>query len=124
MPRSSVNTVGVATTTPAMTSDSEMVTMSLCLLQVDAGVITEHQAQGAGAPLGTGDLDLPTDERVGDAGHTDDPAVVEHHRVVDLRVVDLAVGGDRGERPDVAVHDVGSFAHDGRAPDAGAHDAR
>ena len=38
------------------------------------------------------DLDLAADERVGEAAHADDAAAVEHHRVLELGVDDLAVG--------------------------------
>ena len=57
----------------------------------------------------TRDLDVTADERVGDAGDADDAAALEHDRVVDLGVDDLAVRGDRGERPDVAVLDRGAL---------------
>ena len=43
----------------------------------------------------------------------DDAAVLEHDRVVELGVDDLAVGGDRRERTDVAVHDLRALADDG-----------
>ena len=35
-------------------------------------------------------------------------AVLEHDRVLDLRVDDLAVVGDRGERADVGVDEAGA----------------
>ena len=37
------------------------------------------------------DLDLPTDERVGEPRHADDAAVLEEDRVLDFGVDDLAV---------------------------------
>ena len=49
-------------------------------------------------------------------------AVLEHDRVLDLGVDDLAVGGDRGERADVAVHDARALADDRRAADRRADD--
>ena len=51
-------------------------------------------------------------------GDADDAAALEHHRVLDLGVDDLAVGADRGERADEAVDDPGAGADDRRAPDA------
>ena len=43
----------------------------------------------------------------------------EHDRVVELGVDDLAVGGDRRERTDVAVHDPRALADDRRARGSG-----
>src|SRR4051812_43676768 len=65
---------------------------------------------------------MAADQRVGDAGDPDDPAAVEHDRVLELRVADLAVGGHRRERADVAVDELRPLADDGRAAPARAHD--
>ena len=44
----------------------------------------------------------PPDERVGEAGHADDAARRQHHRVLDLGVEHLEPLADGGERADVA----------------------
>src|SRR4051794_33762183 len=93
-------------------------------LDVDTGVVAEHQPGRPGHSARTHDLDLPADQRVLHVGDVDDPAVLEDDGVLDLGVEDLAPGGHRGVRPDVAVHDTGAPADDGRAPDGAALDLR
>src|SRR4051812_33378306 len=83
------------------------------LRQVDLAVVAEHEAGGAGSGAGPGDLDLLADEGVLDPRDPDDLAALQHHCVLDLGVDDLAVVGDRCERPDEAVLDPGPLADDG-----------
>ena len=58
------------------------------------------------------DLDLAAEQRVVDAVHAEDAAAVEHDRVLDLGVDQLAVGADRRVRPDVGVDETGAGADD------------
>ena len=72
-------------------SDSLDVGHGACLLQIDFRVITEHEAQRPRSLPRARELDVAADERVGDAGDADDAAALEHDRVVELGVDDLAV---------------------------------
>jgi hypothetical protein len=67
---------------------------------------------------------VAADQRVDQAGHVRDATRHgEDDRVLELGTADLAVGVDRGERPDVAVGDAGAGADGDRTADArGAHD--
>src|SRR3954471_14514142 len=78
--------------------------------EVDLRVIAEHQAGGAGAGLRADDLDVLPEQRVGEPRHVPYPTPLEHHRVLDLGVVDLAVVADRREGTDVAVDHPGEGA--------------
>ena len=55
---------------------------------------------------GPDDFDLTAEQGVLDPVHTEDTAPVEHDRVFDLRVDELAPGSDRRVRTDVGVCDV------------------
>src|SRR5438874_878538 len=91
---------------------------TLGLFEVGVRVVAEHETGRARPGARTLDLDLATEERVGDAVHSTDLAVVEHHGVLDLGVDQLAVGGDRRVRADVRVDQARTGADD-RGP---AHD--
>ncbi len=83
------------------------------LLQVDFGMITEHETQGTRALTRTTDLDVSANQGVGDPGDPVDAALLEHDGMIQLGVEDLAVGGNGRERADVAVDDPGALADDG-----------
>src|SRR3954453_3148626 len=87
---------------------------TLWSLQVDRAVIAEHQARRTRALLRTSDIHVPPDERVGEPRNSHDATVLEHDRMLDLGVDDLAVAGDRGERADVRIDDSRPRADDRR----------
>src|SRR3954468_22136127 len=121
-PRSSPKILGSTTNTPWITSDSRTSANEGLLVQVDGGVVADHQPQRPRAFAGAGDLHLAADERVGDRGDADDATLLEHDRVLQLAVADLAPRGDRRERSDVAVLDVGTAPDDRGTAHGGAHD--
>ena len=90
---------------------------AVALLQVGSGVVAEHQPGRVRLVAGPDDLDLAAEQRVLDPVHAEDPAAVEHDRVFDLGVDELAVGADRRVRPDVGVDEPRAGADDrpGRA---------
>ena len=57
-------------------------------------MVADHEAGGSRAAVGAQHLDVPADQRVGQAGNADDPAVVEDHRLLDLGADNLAVLAD------------------------------
>src|SRR4051812_25070553 len=107
MPRSSPWIVGCTTWTPAMTSDSVMSAMVRSSGELDAGVVAHEQSGGDWGRPRPDDLDVTTDERVGEPRHGHHAALLEQHRVLDLGVEDLATGGHRREGSDEAVDDAG-----------------
>src|SRR3954453_18750071 len=76
---------------------------TLWSLQVDRAVIAEHQARRTRALLRTSDIHVPPDEGVGEPRNSHDATVLEHDRMLDLGVDDLAVAGNPGERADVVI---------------------
>ena len=78
------------------------------LFEVDDRMIAEHQPGGPGPlPGRTTSTCLPRSESWM-RWHARDPAALEHDRVLDLGVDQLAVGGDRRVRTDVRVDEHGS----------------
>src|SRR5690606_12365160 len=144
MPRSSPKIFGSTRWTSLITSDSVTVAIDMGLLvqaappgadadgtdrwgsglEVDLGVVAEHEAGRRGPGARPGDLDLPADQRVDQPADADDAAQLEDDRVLDLAVDDLAAVVDRRVRADVAVLDAGVLADDGRPPDGGVHHRR
>src|ERR687897_3788265 len=127
MPRASPWMSGSTTTAPSMTSDGRMVATSAPRaekrsVQFDDGMVAEHQPQRPRPAIRPGHLDVAADEAVGETGHVDDAATGQHHRVLELGVDDLAVGGHGAERAHVAVHDAGTQADDRRAEHPAVHD--
>ena len=71
-------------------------------------MVAEHEPGATRAGAGPLDLDVASDEGVLDAVHTLYAAPLEHDRMLDLGVDELAVGGDRGVRTDVGVDEARS----------------
>src|SRR5918996_855656 len=122
LPRSSPWMSGSTTTTPSITSDGRILAIWPSSVQLDHRVVAEHEPQRPGPSRRSGQLDLAADEAVGEAGDVDDAAAGEHHGVLQLGVDDLAVGADRAEGADVAVHHAGARPDDGGSEDPAVHD--
>src|SRR5262249_7120429 len=123
-PRSSPWMTGSTTTTSWMTSDSVTVAISPAppLVELHLRVVAEHEPERVRTTVRPYDLDRAPDQRLGQPVDAQDAPPRQHDRVVELGVHHLAVGRDRGERADVAVHDARPLADDRRAPDPGPHD--
>ena len=87
-------------------------------------MVPDHQTRGMRAGLRTSDFDLLPDEGIGYTGDTADRRFLEHHRVFDFSVDDLAVEIDRGEGTDVTVHDTGALTDDCRTTHSRVDDHR
>src|ERR671919_1915075 len=120
-PRSSPWMSGSTTTTPSITSDGRILAIWPSSVQLDDRVVAEHEPQRPGPSRRSGQLDLAADEAVGEAGDVDDAAAGEHHGVLQLGVDDLAVGADRAEGADVAVHHAGARPDDGGVEEPAGH---
>src|SRR6185503_4671422 len=82
----------------------------------DLRIVSQHEAIRARLHRLAPDADVPADEAVDDAVRQVAHArSLEHDAVLDLGILDLDVVADRGERPDVGVHDAGAAADDGGA---------
>ena len=79
-------------------------------------MIPHRQLQRLGLDRRTGDHHITADEAVLDTSvDVTDAAIFQHHRVLDLAVLDRHVVVDAGERPNVAIDDARILADDGRA---------
>src|SRR5947209_2212609 len=87
-------------------------------------MVTEHQARGFRALAAPYDLHLASEQRIVDVVHADDPAALQHDRVLDLRVAQFAVGSDRGIRADVRVDELRARADDRRTAHNGGLNVR
>ena len=124
-PPSSPWVVGVTTYTPAMVSDSRWPCRSrlgpsgspprYSTSTLEWSPSMRRMPWGAASDRMTS-TSLPMSESV-DAADADDAAALEHDRVLELGVDDLAAVGDRGERPDVAVTQPGAGSDDRRPQD-------
>src|SRR6476646_7923519 len=100
------------------------VTNCFTSLQVDRAVVADHHPCRPRTLTTADDLDVPTDERVGEPGHTDDATVLEHDGVLDLGVDHLAVVGDRRERAHIRVHESCAGADHRRTAHSGSNELR
>ena len=101
--------------TPAIVGDSVTTAMRCCLLQVDLGMVAEHEAQARGrSPERVTSTWRPISESA-IASTPDDAAAssTTEWSSSESRISQSAA--DRRERPDVAVLDHGALADDRRA---------
>ncbi len=104
-PRSSRCTAGTTWTTPAITSLFRTRCHRYSRSTREWSPSIRRVAFGR-SPLRTTSTSRPS-KRIVNVVYADDPTAFEQHRVLDLRVAQLAVGTDRGVRTDVGVDEHG-----------------